>query len=90
MVKIMFETLFRSEILIPILWASFTAFATWCFTSAKKCAPLTLTEVRILWKIHKQNVQCKGKKWRKIVHKNRIIGFECGCGYKHVQKRPII
>ncbi|HVP92964.1 MAG TPA: hypothetical protein VMS94_04405, partial [Acidobacteriota bacterium] len=41
-------------------------------------------------KIHKHNFSCQSRKWRTIKRKNKIIGFECGCGYKHIQKRPIV
>ncbi len=86
----MLETLTNNlEILTPTLLVCFAAYAMWYFTSAKCYAPLTLKEARLLWRIHKQEAQCKAKKWQKIMHKNKIIGFECECGYKHVQKRPI-
>ena len=77
------------EILMPTLWASFAVYTTWYLASAKHYAPLTLTEAKILWRIHKQNVQCKAKKWREIRRRGKIIGFECECGYKHIQKRPV-
>lgn len=78
-----------SEILMPTLWLCFVAYAAWYYMFAKKYAPLTRKEVRILWKLHKQNVGCKAKKWQEIRRKDRMVGFECECGYKHVQKRPI-
>ncbi|MDH5753667.1 MAG: hypothetical protein OEY95_00435 [Candidatus Bathyarchaeota archaeon] len=77
------------EILLPAVWACFTVYTTWYFASAKHYAPLTLKEAKILWKIHKQDVQCEAKKWREIRHGDEIVGFECGCGYKHIQKCPI-
>jgi hypothetical protein len=78
-----------SEILVPTLWLCFVAYAAWYYISAKKYAPLTRKEVKILWKLHKQNVGCKAKKWDEIRRKDKIIGFKCECGHKHVQKRPI-
>ena len=86
----MLEGLLKSGALIPAIWLSFGACATWYLMSARRYAPLTPAEVRILWKIHKQKVQCAAKKCLKIVRKNKIVGFECECGYKHVQKRPIV
>ncbi|MDH5754894.1 MAG: hypothetical protein OEY95_06815 [Candidatus Bathyarchaeota archaeon] len=85
------ETLTNNlEIVMPTLWVCFAVYAIWFFTSAKHYASITLRDVKILWKVHKQKVQCEAKKWRIIKHRKRIIGFECGCGYKHVEKRPII
>jgi hypothetical protein len=78
------------EIIIGALWIFLAAYATWYFTSAKNYAPITPNEARILWKIHKRNIRCDAKKWREITRKGKIIGFECGCGYKHIQKRPIV
>jgi hypothetical protein len=97
MVKCMLEILnYISEIIasnleisMPASWACFTAYAAWYFTSAKQCAPLTYKEARMLWEIHKQKTQCQSKKWHEIRRKDRMIGFKCDCGYKHVQKRPL-
>jgi hypothetical protein len=83
----MFDTL---EILVFTVWTALVAYATWYFTSAKNYAPLTPNEAKILWKIHKQNINCNGKKWQAIKHHGKIIGFKCECGYKHTQKRPIV
>lgn len=79
-----------SIMLVPPLWVCFAVYAIWYFTSAKRHAPLTPNEAKLLWKIHKQNIKCGAKKWRELKRGDRIIGFECECGYKHVQKRPII
>ncbi|MEM2994568.1 MAG: hypothetical protein QXI91_00920 [Candidatus Bathyarchaeia archaeon] len=83
----MFETL---EILVFTSWTLLISYATWYFTSAKHYAPLTKNEAEILWKIHKQNGNCNGKKWQAITRHGKMIGFKCECGYKHTQKRPII
>jgi len=72
------------------LWGCFTTYATWYFTLAKHYAPITPNEAKILWKIHKQNIECYARKWRRIKRGDKIIGFECECGYKHIQKRPIV
>ncbi|MEM3578277.1 MAG: hypothetical protein QXX51_07520 [Candidatus Bathyarchaeia archaeon] len=78
------------EIITSTIWACFAAYATWYFTYAKHFAPITYNEARILWKIHKQNTNCNGRRWREIKRKEAIVGFECECGYKHIQRRPIV
>lgn len=78
------------EILVFASWLSLTAYAVWYSTVAKHYAPIAPHEAKILWKIHKQNVQCASKKWRAIRRGKKIIGFECECGFKHIQKRPIV
>jgi hypothetical protein len=78
------------EILLVASWGCLAMYATWYFTSAKHYAPITSKEARILWKIHKRNIQCGARKWREVKRRGKIIGFECECGYKHVQKRPVV
>jgi hypothetical protein len=78
------------EIVAVGLWGCLTAYGTWYFTSAKNYAPLTVSEARLLWRIHKRNIRCNARKWQRIKRGGKIIGFKCECGYKHVQKRPIV
>ena len=78
------------NLLLPLLWVSFVLYATWYLTSAKRYVPLTAAEAKVLWEMHAQRKQCRSKRWKKIKRGDRIVGFECGCGYKHVQKRHIV
>jgi hypothetical protein len=78
------------EIIAITLWTCFAAYAIWYFTSAKHYAPLTPNEAKMLWKIHKQTAKCEGRKWREIHRGRKIVGFTCECGYKYMQKRPIV
>jgi hypothetical protein len=78
------------EIIAVTLWACFVAYAIWYFTSAKHYVPLTPREARLLWKIHKQTARCDSKRWREIRRGRKIVGFACECGYKYMQKRPIV
>jgi len=86
----MLEATTLYTLLLPSLWVSLAVYASWYFTSAKRYAPMTSEEVRALWEIHKQKNLCRAKHWKKIVHKNKLVGFKCGCGYSKAQKRPII
>ena len=78
------------EIITVALWTCLMAYATWYFTSAKNYAPITSNDAKMLWKIHKRNIRCAARKWREIKRGDKIIGFECECGYKYIQKRPIV
>jgi hypothetical protein len=78
------------EILMWASWIGFTAYSIWYFTKAKHYFPITVNEAKILWKIHKQHIGCVSKKWRVIKRGNNVVGFECECGYRHVQRRPIV
>jgi hypothetical protein len=79
-----------SPILMPSMWIGVAAYAIWYFGSAKNYAPLTVEEIRVLWKIHKQDTKCSSGRWEKIRKGRKVIGFKCGCGYRHVQKRPLV
>lgn len=78
------------EIIAPALWACFTAYIIWYFTKAKNYAPITPNDARILWKIHRQSIHCDAKKWQVVRRGGKIVGFQCDCGYRHVEKRPIV
>jgi hypothetical protein len=78
------------EILFPVIWPCLGVYSAWYFTSAKRYAPITRAEARALWHIHRQNAKCHAKKCKEIKRRGRIVGFECDCGYKHYQKRPIV
>jgi hypothetical protein len=87
----MFEV-FTSNLLVvvPALWACLAAYATWYFTKAKSYSPLTQTEARQLWAIHRHNTNCNGRKWRRVKKGKQTVGFQCECGYKHIQKKPLM
>ena len=87
----MFEVLMSNLwIVMPALWGCFTTYVVWYFTKAKRYSPLTPTEARQLWTIHKHDTRCNGKKWRRVKNGKQTVGFQCECGYRHVQKKPLI
>lgn len=77
-------------IFAPALWVCFIVYAAWYFTKVKTFAPITCAEARQLWAIHQKNTGCSNKKWRQIKHHDTTVGFECGCGYRHLHKRPVV
>lgn len=44
----------------------------------------------MLWVLHRNDVRCNAKRWRKVKRMGKIVGFECECGHKHIQRRPIV
>jgi hypothetical protein len=87
-VKNMIDTLI---IIIPAIWALFASYLVWYATSAKRNVPITFDDAKALWHIHKKNARCSGHKWQPISRKGgKISGFECDCGYKYTQKRPLL
>jgi len=87
----MFEILTSNlQIIVPTVWGAFAAYVAWYFIRAKRLSPLTRSEAKTLWTLHKQDSGCKGQKWRQVKRGKLTVGFECECGYKHVQKRPLL
>jgi len=83
------------ELLVLFPWLIFGAYCFWFFFQAKTLEPLTLDELVILWKLHKQEARCNApiSQLEPIVlagsQKNEFVGFRCPCGYKYLSKRPI-
>jgi len=87
----MFETPIQNlYIITPALWGTFIVYLAWYFTRAKRYSPLTHTEAKQLWTLHKLDTECTAKKWRQLKNGKQTIGFECECGYKHFQKKPLV
>ena len=84
------DVLLDSGVLMPAIWLSLGLAIAWLLLSAKRVVPLSREEAETLWKFHKQKTGCRAESWREIVRGNRIVGFECACGHKHVQKKHII
>jgi hypothetical protein len=76
---------------IPAFWVAFACCLVWYLTSAKKCATITFDDAKALWYIHKNTARCTSRKWRPLSLKSgKISVFECNCGYRYTQKRPIL
>jgi hypothetical protein len=87
----MFDMLMSNLWIVPpALWGWFTIYVAWYFTRAKRYSPITPTEARQLWTIHKHDAHCDGGKWRRVKNGKLTVGFQCECGYRHVQKKPIM
>ena len=84
------EWLLSSGVLIPAIWLSLGFGTAWFLLSAKRVVPLKVKEVETLWTVHKQNRNCGSQKWTEITNGQKVIGFVCECGHKHIQKKPII
>jgi hypothetical protein len=62
-----------------------------CVATAKRAVPLTQHEAKIIWQLHKQNTACQSHKYQPITRKQgEITGFQCQCGYRYVQRRPLL
>ena len=86
-----FQSFFSNiEFLVPTMWVALGCTAAWFLLSAKKTQTIPLEEVEILWKSHKQFMQCTAKKFTELKKGKGTIGYVCNCGHTHKQERPII
>lgn len=76
------------------LWFGLGAYCFWFFTQAKRLEPLTLDDLVIIWKVHRQHAGCKApiSRLKPIIHNdsNEFSGFRCECGYQYLSKRLIV
>ena len=86
----LFEVILDSGVLIPGLALCFGFYIAYVLLSARNVVPLTNEEIETLWKFHKQTKCCKAKTWDEITKKKKIVGYECECGFRHIQKKPLI
>jgi len=80
----------NAEYLVPTMWVSLGCMVAWFLLSAKKHQTLTANEIEILWKSHKQFMNCAAEKFTEIRKGTSTIGYVCQCGHEHKQERPII
>ena len=80
---------------ILIVASLIIAIAYYCWYSfvGKTPQPLTASEAKVIWLMHKKQTSCTGSQIKHLLHdKTDIIGFKCECGYiyTHTQKKPIV
>jgi len=62
----------------------------WFLFKAKTVQPLTLDDLALTWKVHKQQKGCNASRIHSLIKENdEIVGFRCECGYEFIQKRLI-
>ena len=71
-------------------WIVLGVYLLWFFFKAKTVQPLTIDDLALTWKLHKQQSGCKSSRIHGLIKDNdEIIGFKCDCGYEFIQKRLI-
>jgi hypothetical protein len=87
----MFEVLTSNLWIVMLaLWGCFTTYLAWYLTRAKRFSPITPIEAKQLWTIHRHDTHCDGRKWQQLKNGKHAVGFQCECGYRHIQKRPLV
>jgi len=78
------------DLLVWVFWFSLGAYIFWFFTKAKTFQPLTLDDLALAWKLHKQETGCIASRIDSLlIRKDEVVGFRCDCGYEFLQKRLI-
>jgi len=71
-------------------WFALLAYVLWFLFKAKTVQPLTLDDLALTWKVHKQQKGCNASRIHSLIKENdEIVGFRCECGYEFIQKRLI-
>ena len=79
-----------SILLVSGFWATLVVYLLWYFFKAKTVQPLTLDDLALTWKVHKQRDGCNASRINGMIKENdEVIGFKCECGYEFIQKRLI-
>jgi hypothetical protein len=77
-------------LLIFGFWLTFAVYGFWYFFIAKTFQPLTLDDLALAWRLHKQQIGCTASRVHSLLtRKNEVVGFKCECGYEFQQKRLI-
>ena len=78
------------EFLVPTMWVAFGCTLAWFLLSAKRHHTIDKEELEMLWKTHKQFNNCKANVYEPIMKGDKIIGYMCECGHRHLQHRPLV
>ena len=71
-------------------WTGLVFYVLWFVFKAKTVQPLTIDDLALTWKVHKQQSGCNSSRIHGLIKENdEIVGFKCDCGYEFIQKRLI-
>ena len=77
-------------LLVGGFWMTLMAYVMWYFFRAKTVQPLTIDDLALTWRVHKQRDRCNASRIHSMIKENdEVVGFRCECGYKFIQKRLI-
>jgi len=77
-------------LLIWGFWLTLAVYGFWYFFIAKTFQPLTLDDLALTWRLHKQQTGCTASRVHSLLTRNNeVMRFKCKCGYEFQQKRLI-
>jgi hypothetical protein len=78
------------ELFMAGCWIMLVAYILWFMFRAKTVQPLTIDDLALTWRVHKQQKGCSASRIHSLIKENdEVIGFRCDCGYEFIQKRLI-
>ena len=78
------------ELLTLGFWSTLAAYTIWYLFKAETVQPLTIDDLALTWKVHKQQKGCTASRINSLIKENdEVVGFRCDCGYEFIQKRLI-
>ena len=78
------------ELFMAGSWIMLVAYILWFMFRAKTVQPLTIDDLALTWRVHKQQKGCSASRIHSLIKENdEVIGFRCDCGYEFIQKRLI-
>jgi hypothetical protein len=76
------------ELFMVGCWILLVVYVLWFIFKAKTVQPLTLDDLALTWRVHKQQKGCTVSRINSLIKENEeVIGFRCDCGYEFIQKR---
>ena len=76
------------ELFMAGCWILLVVYVLWFMFKAKTVQPLTLDDLALTWRVHKQQRGCAASRISSLIKENdEVIGFRCDCGYEFIQKR---
>jgi len=76
------------ELLVWAFWSVFGAYSIWYFSQAETLQPVSIYDLTLTWEMHKLQTGCNASRLNCLFAKNgEIVGFDCECGYRFLQKR---
>ena len=71
-------------------WFVLVVYGFWFLFRAKTFQFLTLDDLALTWRLHKQLAGCEASRIHSlVVKKNVVVGFRCDCGFEFIQERLV-
>jgi len=71
-------------------WIALAGYVLGFPFKAKTVQPLTIDDLALTWRVHKQQKGCNASRIHGLIKENdEVIGFRCDCGYEFIQQRLI-